>query len=406
MKLKLLVAILLLAVGQIVAQSDGPLAVVSATVSEWDGCRGKLNVVINIPSSWHGPLPVVFSSNIGKSCPYPTPYSYGCYSTGSLGTFDISVGAPTQATWINAAVGMDYMPNSVPFSVLALPTCKKRSCSEAGPCSCKPGGTNSPSNDVSCGQPINLATGNTYISQTDVKKLPGTGPGLTLKRIWNSLWPSDEPDSTVGLFGPRWRSTYEENVHLASDGMWAYSAGDGSFVYFALNGGVWTAAVPMSTKTVLTPGSSYWTLTFESGETRYFSNASRALTAIKDRNGNTTQIAYDSLGRIVTVTDSASRHLYFAYTSNTSRLVSTVTSDIGISLSYSYDIQGRLVTVTNPDQSTENFEYSDPNGSYLITSVKDSQGKVLESHTYDSTGRGLTSSRANGVEALSIAYSN
>jgi len=162
----------------------------------------------------------------------------------------------------------------------------------------------------------------------------------------------------------------------------------------------------MSTKTVLTPGSSYWTLTFESGETRYFSNASRALTAIKDRNGNTTQIAYDSLGRIVTVTDSASRHLYFAYTSNTSRLVSTVTSDIGISLSYSYDIQGRLVTVTNPDQSTENFEYSDPNGSYLITSVKDSQGKVLESHTYDSTGRGLTSSRANGVEALSIAYSN
>src|SRR6266702_635440 len=113
MKLKLLVAILRLAVGQIVAQSDGPLAVVSATVSEWDGCLGKLNVVINIPSSWHGPLPVVFSSNIGKSCPYPTPYSYGCYSTGSLGTFDIRVGAPTQATWINAAVGMDYMPNSV-----------------------------------------------------------------------------------------------------------------------------------------------------------------------------------------------------------------------------------------------------------------------------------------------------
>ena len=40
----------------------------------------------------------------------------------------------------------------------------------------------------------------------------------------------------------------------------------------------------------------------------------------------------------------------------------------------------------------------------MITAVKDSQGKVLEAHTYDSAGRGLSSSRANGVESVTISF--
>ncbi|MGH9895942.1 MAG: hypothetical protein ACREA0_28940, partial [bacterium] len=84
-------------------------------------------------------------------------------------------------------------------------------------------------------------------------------------------------------------------------------------------------------------------------------------------------------------------------------LVTSIMSDVGISLTYTYDIQGRLITVTNPDQSTLNFEYD---GNSMITAVKDSQGRILESHTYDSSGRGLTSSRANGVDAVTITYPN
>jgi hypothetical protein len=42
----------------------------------------------------------------------------------------------------------------------------------------------------------------------------------------------------------------------------------------------------------------------------------------------------------------------------------------------------------------------------MITAVMDSAGKVLESHTYDSKGRGLTSSRAGGVEAITVSYPN
>jgi len=58
--------------------------------------------------------------------------------------------------------------------------------------------------------------------------------------------------------------------------------------------------------------------------------------------------------------------------------------------------------VTYADGSTLNFT-NDPNSS-MILSVTDSQGKLLESHTYDAQNRGLTSTRANGVDSISLVY--
>ena len=126
----------------------------------------------------------------------------------------------------------------------------------------------------------------------------------------------------------------------------------------------------------------------------------RTLTTIIDRNGNTTQLAYDASNRLITVTDPASRHLNFTYIGS-GYLVSGVSADVGISFSYTYDNQGRLIKVTKPDNTAVSFQY-DTN--FNITAVLDNEGKVLEAHTYDSAHRGLTSSRANGVEGITVAY--
>ena len=206
--------------------------------------------------------------------------------------------------------------------------------------------------------------------------------------------------SQVGLFGPNWRSTYEESVFVGRDNYIKYSRSTGNFWSFVGSG---ACAAPANTGASLTLDSNrtHWTLAFKNGEQRTFDYNSGSLTAIIDRNGNTTTITYDGTNRLVTVTDPAGRHLYFGYANNTSRLITSVTSDVGISLSYSYDAQNRLNQVTKPDQTKVSFQY-DSNS--RITAVLDNDGKVLESHTYDSSGRGLTSVRAGGVESVTVSY--
>ena len=251
------------------------------------------------------------------------------------------------------------------------------------------------------GGPICLADGNTYIEQTDVR-IPGLSNGLSLVRTWNSQWPATQAAFQVGLFGPNWRSTYEERVFVGSDNYVRYARADGSFWSFGYGtNSTLVPVAPMNVVATLVQGSTNWTLTFQNGEQRLFDNNSGSLTAIIDRNGNTTTLTYDSTNRLNTVTDPASRHLNFGYANGNSRLVTSVTADVGLTLSYAYDSQGRLSQVTKPDLTTISFQY-DANS--LISAVLDSNGKVLESHTYDSSGRGLTSSRAGGVEALTISY--
>jgi YD repeat-containing protein len=254
------------------------------------------------------------------------------------------------------------------------------------------------------GKPIDLANGNTYITQADIS-IPGLGGGLSLARTWNSIWPATQTGMVNFMFGPNWTSTYQERVFVGNDGFMKYARNDGSFWSFGTvstgNPITYGTAAPANAGATLTSGSANWTLTLKGGEKRLFDNASGSLTAIIDRNGNTTQLTYDAQNRLITVTDPASRHMNFTYVNNSSFLVSTVTTDAGISLTYSYDPQGRLAQVTQPDNTIISFQY-DANSN--MTAVLDTNGKVLESHTYDASHRGLTSSRANGVESVTVTY--
>ncbi len=260
------------------------------------------------------------------------------------------------------------------------------------------------SRTASGGGPIDFATGNTYIIQSDIR-IPGLGGGLSLTRTWNSLLPPIQ-QSFAFMFGPGWRSNYEERLIFAGpDGYMKYARGDGSTWSFAMSSegppNIFMAAAPANdTTTTITSGSPNWTLVSKSGEKRLFDATSGLLVSIIDRNGNATQLSYDSSNRLTTVTDPASRHLNFTY-AGSSTLVSSVSSDVGITYSYTYDNQGRLTKVTKPDNTTLSFQYD---ANFNITAVLDSDGKVLESHTYDAANRGLTSSRANGIEAITVTY--
>lgn len=277
------------------------------------------------------------------------------------------------------------------YCIVMNANCPSAAGPQENPCpQCSSGATN----------PVLLASGDTYIKQTDLT-LPGLGGGLSLVRIWNSMWPATQTAFQIGIFGPNWRCNFEEQVFVGADHYVKYARGDGSFWSFGYNGTNYSVVSPGNFGATLSEGDSYWTLTFKDGEQRLFDNLTGKLTTIVDRNGNTTQLTYDSNERLTTVTDPASRHLYFTYGTGSGSLVTSVTSDFGSSLTYTYDAQGRLSQYTQIDGTTISFQY-DSNS--LISAVTDQNGKVLESHTYDSSGRGLTSSQANGVNAISISY--
>jgi len=180
-----------------------------------------------------------------------------------------------------------------------------------------------------------------------------------------------------------------------------YSRNDGSFWTFSLLSGAGQLTAPANGGATLTVTQNSSTVRYKSGETRVFSSAG-FLTSIADRNGNTTQLGYDSQNRLGTVTDPAGRHLYFTYGNSAfPTLVTGVSSDVGISLSYTYDPVGRLASYTKQDGTVITFTY-DKNS--LITGVVDQQGKILEAHTYDAAGNGLTSSKAGGVEGITVSY--
>src|SRR5215468_7265304 len=254
------------------------------------------------------------------------------------------------------------------------------------------------------GSPINLANGNTYIIQNDFA-IPGLGGGLSLTRTWNSKWPVTQNAFKSGLFGPNWRSTYEERIFMGDDGYLKYARSDGSFWSFAADfsgGGLKVAAPSDENATLSSDSSTTWTITFKNGTRPTFDYHSGWLKSLVDRNGNTVTVTYDGNNRIITVTDPANRAITFNYPNSTSLLISSLVSNAG-TYTYNYDAQGRLIKVTRPDNTFMTFEY-DANS--LISAVKDSDGKLLEGHTYDSQGRGLTSTRANGVDSVTVSYPN
>lgn len=259
--------------------------------------------------------------------------------------------------------------------------------------------------DGVCGLPINLTNGNTYVQELDYA-IPGLGGGVQLTRTWNSLWPSNSPWEEVGMFGDSWQSNFEEHIQVLQNSA-KYWRGNGSAWTFTYNSGSQTYSLTSPTDDYATlaydVSTTHFTVTLADGTQRVFSQPGYLL-SIVDRNGNQANLTYDASTRITKVTDAVGRVLSFNYGNSTfPALVTSIQDSVGTVATYGYDSSGHLSVVTYADSSAINFTYD---GSGLLLGTVDSQGKTLESHTYDSYRHGLTSQRANGVDYLSVTYNN
>jgi RHS repeat-associated protein len=248
------------------------------------------------------------------------------------------------------------------------------------------------------GEPVNVTTGNTYLKQTDYL-LPGKGDGLEITRHYNSHW------QRTGLFGYGWSSILDESINAYGTSLLRLNLPDGRAVYLGRTAGVgpYIPKGPLDFYgQVVKNADNTYTLTLPDGRVHQF-NTSGKLTSFADRNGNTITLTLNASGKPTTITDASGRIVTLTYDSY--GLINSMSDSLGSIATYTHIFYGRLSVVTYPDGSKYTFTDQFQGSAVYLTSVKDALNNVLESHTYDSQGRALTSSVAgNGTELYTLTY--
>ena len=312
-------------------------------------------------------------------------------------TFSLTV-APSQTAYVptyhNFYYEVGIPPNPLVGTVLFFPPGSPSDLGSSGDsCGC-------------VGAPINVSTGNTYIEQRDFDYHVNVGFGLGLDRTWNSLWPTAHPFSQRGLFGDSWMTTFDQKLQFLDNGdLVRYWRSDGSAWTFQWDSTnlVYNLETPQDAQATLTydPSSTTYSVGFKNGDQFQFSSTGQLL-FMYDALLYNLFLVYDSNNKLLYAQDPLGENMYFQYgNSSFPNLVTAITTDAGPTYQYNYDAAGHLTQVVYPDASQINYQY-DANG--LLLNVTDAAGKVIEAHTYDNQRRGLTSSKANGVELVTIAY--
>ncbi|WP_241094202.1 RHS repeat-associated core domain-containing protein [Xanthomonas bonasiae] len=270
------------------------------------------------------------------------------------------------------------------------------------------------------GDPINTATGNMFRQDTDYD----SPTWLTLRRFYNS-----KTSVTSVTLGKQWRHSFERTLDVmlssAANGGNQVEARrpDGGVERFRLSNGVWTTDPDMpDILTERRDGAGLlqgFALEVRATQQTEIYDSAGLLRSVYDRMGQTvltldysdpptapgTKTPPNLLQR---VTDAGGRSLSFAYDSN-GRL-STVTLPDGGTLTYGYDATGNLTSVQYPDGKTRQYVYNEQtltskaNLPTALTGVIDEKGVRFESTGYATNGKAISSSFAGNVDTTKVDY--
>ncbi|MCK9296596.1 MAG: DUF6531 domain-containing protein [Desulfobulbaceae bacterium] len=118
--------------------------------------------------------------------------------------------------------------------------------------------------------------------------------------------------------------------------------------------------------------------------------------SLSDAKGQTTNFAYDSLGRLIRETDPLGKTVAYQYDAR-GNVIARIDS-AGNTIAYTYDALGRLLAKSFPDGTSASFSY-DAKGRLLTAANQ----HIAYSMTYDTLGRLLSITDANG-NTISYEY--
>ncbi len=169
---------------------------------------------------------------------------------------------------------------------------------------------------------------------------------------------------------------------------------------------------------ILRQTSNGWILTNNEDRVETFDQKGR-LVQITNRSAaaQTLSLAYDTYGRLATVTNEKGRSISFNYGDSVHQdptqfaSLASVTLPDGASLAFSYG-SGDLQTVTYPGGAVRTFQYNDTRFPGYLTGIVDENSNPYGTFTYDSVGRAVSSVLNTGnptsptADAVSLVYSS
>uniref|UniRef100_UPI0006E1D9BA DUF6531 domain-containing protein n=1 Tax=Streptomyces atriruber TaxID=545121 RepID=UPI0006E1D9BA len=252
-----------------------------------------------------------------------------------------------------------------------------------------------------CGDPVDAATGQMFLDETDVS-LPGTLPLLFTRRVASGY-------RSGGWFGPTWTSTLDQRLEIDEDGV-VFVTADGMLLAYPHPA---EPDVP-----VLPEAGPHWPLTRLdgggylvreplTGHCRRFAEPTDGdgvalLTRISDRNHNTVDIDHDADGTPLALRHSGGYHLKPTVEDDRVTALSLADPAGGDDLvikRYGYT-DGNLTSVTNSSGLPFRFTYDDR---LRITSWEDTNNSRYH-YTYDDRDRCVAQRGMAGHHAFTFAY--
>ena len=247
-----------------------------------------------------------------------------------------------------------------------------------------------------CGDPIDVATGDVILKQTDVE-IGGSLP-LVLDRVHISSY-------RVGRhFGPSWASTVDQRLEVDDQGV-CFAADDGTLLFYPQPGpghSVMPSAGPR--RPLFRDDSGAYSITdVEQGRTLHFAGTGvLPLVAITDRNDQRIDIERDSRGTPAEIRHSGGYRIRVESDSDLITALHLREADNGedlLLMRYEYE-QGQLTNVVNASGLPLRFTY-DHSG--RLTSWLDRNGAWYR-YDYDHTGRVVRAEGSGGVLSGSLEY--
>ena len=218
-------------------------------------------------------------------------------------------------------------------------------------------------------------TGNYSKNFTD---MTSTVPGftITLSRTYNSQ------DTEEGILGKGWNQGFESKITDAGAKKRIKLPNGSSLTFILQSDGSYTGDGNSSILTREADGS-YILITQD--QYTYGFSSSRYLAWMKDRNGNTIQIKYDSNNKIKSVEDQFNN--VYTYSYNSDGLLSSISDPLDRVVLYLYENK-RLVKVTDPNGISIHYGYDDEGN---LNRIIDNSGFVKEEIQYYNGGEKIPS---------------